>query len=108
MRRSWLRSLRTPLGATSAAMLVVIFALAVVAPIALHHRATEIDVAALQQGVSGKHWLGTDGLGRDVLARTLVATRLSIELALITTLIGATGGVLLGALPTVLGRRLGR
>jgi len=44
------------------------------------------------------HPLGTDKLGRDVLSRLLVATQVSIALALLGTLIGASLGMLLGIL----------
>ncbi|WP_246303640.1 dipeptide/oligopeptide/nickel ABC transporter permease/ATP-binding protein [Nocardioides thalensis] len=62
----------------------------------------------MHQGPSADHWLGTDALGRDVLARVLVAARLSVLLALAATALGTIGGVLLGCLPFLLGRRLGR
>ena len=48
--------------------------------------------------------LGTDSLGRDILARVLVATRLSILLAVFATLGGAAVGMVFGALSSVLGR----
>ena len=107
-RTAWRRLARTPIGATALLLLFVLVAIAVLAPVLLHGKAGAVDVDALRQGVSGKHWLGTDDLGRDVLARVLVATRLSLELAVLTAAIGAVIGVLLGALPVVLGRRLGR
>ncbi|PZS27007.1 MAG: peptide ABC transporter ATP-binding protein, partial [Pseudonocardiales bacterium] len=102
------QTLRTPVGASAALLLVLLGLLALLAPILLHGQASSIDVDALQQGVSGKHWLGTDNLGRDVLARVLVATRLSLELATMAALLGTVAGVLLGGLPSILGRRLGR
>jgi oligopeptide/dipeptide ABC transporter ATP-binding protein len=86
----------------------LLLATAALAPVLLGHLATTPDTSALLQGCSGKHWLGTDNLGRDVLARVLVATRLSVSLALLSTAIGAIGGILIGALPGVLGRRAGR
>ncbi|MGI8867420.1 MAG: dipeptide/oligopeptide/nickel ABC transporter permease/ATP-binding protein [Mycobacteriales bacterium] len=100
--------LRIPVGLCAALLLALLVLLAVAAPVLLHAKASAVDVNALQQGVSGTHWLGTDNLGRDVLARALVATRLSLELAVLAALIGTLAGVLLGALPGVLGRRLGR
>ena len=62
---------------------------------------------SINSGPSADHWFGTDNLGRDILARVLVATRLSLGLALAATAIGLIIGVLLGAAPTVLGRRTG-
>ena len=45
-------------------------------------RADAVDTDAISQGPSGAHWVGTDNLGRDILSRVLVATRLSVVLAL--------------------------
>lgn len=49
-------------------------------------------------GALDSHPLGTDKLGRDVLSRLLVATQVSLALALLGTLIGAVLGVVLGIL----------
>ncbi|WP_439678281.1 ATP-binding cassette domain-containing protein [Embleya sp. MST-111070] len=54
-------------------------------------------------GSSGEHWLGTDALGRDIFARTLVATRPTLELSALATLIAATVGITLGSLVWVCG-----
>lgn len=101
-------ALRSPLGISAAVLLVLVLGLAVVGPIVWHGPATTPHPADLNQKGSGAHWLGTDALGRDVFARVLVATRLSVELALLATVFGTVGGVALGALPTALGRRAGR
>ncbi|MDX3658763.1 dipeptide/oligopeptide/nickel ABC transporter permease/ATP-binding protein [Streptomyces sp. ID05-26A] len=102
MRR--LTVLRSPVGATSAALLAVLIALAIFAPILWGDRAAAIDTDALQQGPSADHLLGTDQLGRDIFYRVLVATRLTIGLALLATVIGVTTGLLLGSIPSVLPR----
>ncbi len=47
-------------------------------------------------GGSVEHLLGTDHLGRDLLARILVGTRISVSLALVGMLIGALLGTTLG------------
>jgi peptide/nickel transport system permease protein len=47
---------------------------------------------------SSKHWFGTDALGRDVLSRVLVATRLDLGLALAAVAASVVIGSSLGAL----------
>jgi peptide/nickel transport system permease protein len=102
------RLLRSPAGLAGAVVVAALVALAIAGPPLWGERAARIDAAAILEGASSRHLLGTDNLGRDILARVLVATRLSLLLALAATLIGVVIGVPLGALPTVLGRRAGR
>ncbi|WP_329233017.1 dipeptide/oligopeptide/nickel ABC transporter permease/ATP-binding protein [Streptomyces canus] len=92
----WLRR-RSALGILAVAMLCLLVIVASVAPLALHGAATTTDVANALKGPSSEHWLGTDDLGRDIAARVLVATRLSLALALGATAIGITTGLVLGA-----------
>ena len=47
-------------------------------------------------GPSPEHWAGTDNLGRDILARVLVATRLSVVLALSATAVAVGVGLAAG------------
>src|SRR5690606_7684924 len=47
-------------------------------------------------GGDWKYPLGTDGLGRDLLARLVFGTRISIGLAFVGTIIGALVGTVLG------------
>lgn len=68
-----------------------------VAGLILEPAATRIDPDAslMQPGLA--HPLGTDELGRDVVARVLVASRLSLGISLVAVVIGASTGLLLGA-----------
>jgi peptide/nickel transport system permease protein len=100
--------LRQPLAIVSLAMLAVLVFFAVFAPIWWGQEAVTANPDALGLPPSGEHPLGTDNLGRDILLRTLVATRLSLVMALAATGLGAVIGLLLGALPTVLGARAQR
>ncbi|SQC93697.1 Probable D,D-dipeptide transport system permease protein ddpC [Cedecea neteri] len=52
---------------------------------------------------SGMHWLGTDQLGRDLLARILAGTRLSLTVVLLAAAIAAVIGTLLGMLAGYIG-----
>lgn len=100
--------LRTPLGLTATVLTVGVLVLAVIAPILWTDDAEAIDTANILAGPSRDHWAGTDNLGRDIFFRTLVATRLSVELALAATVIAVVVGLLLGTASFVLGRRAGR
>ena len=102
------RALRTPLGASAAVLLTLVLLLAVLAPVLWSSDASAIDTFAILQGPSGRHWLGTNNLGQDVFYRVLVATRLSVGLALAATAIGVACGLALGTAPLVAGRRAGR
>lgn len=49
------------------------------------------------QAPSPQHWFGTDDVGRDVLSRLILASRLDLGLAVVTISIALTIGVFLGA-----------
>ncbi|MEV6824172.1 dipeptide/oligopeptide/nickel ABC transporter permease/ATP-binding protein [Amycolatopsis sp. NPDC051102] len=104
----WTAAVRTPVGACSAVLLALVVVLSVLAPLLWGDGAAAIDTDAIGQGPSEAHPFGTDSLGRDLLLRTLVATRLSVGLAVLATVIGAGTGVVLGTLPSVLPRRVSR
>jgi oligopeptide/dipeptide ABC transporter ATP-binding protein len=99
---------RTPVGMVGLALLTLVLVLAVLAPMLWGDRADAVDTDNLLAGPSADHWLGTDNLGRDIFMRVLVATRLSLTLALLATALGVVVGLALGAAPLLLGRRLGR
>ncbi|HYF74810.1 MAG TPA: peptide ABC transporter ATP-binding protein, partial [Nocardioides sp.] len=85
MSRRWRSVLRTPLGLAATALTAAVLVLAVVAPMLWTDDANAVDTGNILAGPSGDHWAGTDNLGRDILFRTLVATRLSVELAIAST-----------------------
>jgi oligopeptide/dipeptide ABC transporter ATP-binding protein len=100
--------IRTPVGLTATVLTVGVLLLAVIAPILWSDDADAVDTSNILAGPSAEHWAGTDNLGRDIFFRTLVATRLSVELALAATAIAVVVGLLLGTASFVLGRRSGR
>ncbi len=101
----WRAFRRAPSGMLGVAAILLIAAVAVLAPIFLGHAAATFDVLQANQNPSRWHLLGTDQLGRDLLTRIIVATRLSVGLALVATAIGAGIGVPLGAITAVLPQR---
>src|SRR5581483_10015586 len=87
------QALRTPVGIVASTGLLALVALAVVAPLIWSSDASRIDILHTSQGASSAHWLGTDALGRDIFDRVLVATRLSVSLAVLAAAIGAGIGI---------------
>jgi len=55
---------------------------------------------------SRENWLGTDAQGRDVFARLLYGFRVSVEFALVLTLIGSVIGIVAGAVQGYFGGRI--
>ncbi|QNB16278.1 ABC transporter permease subunit [Paraburkholderia tropica] len=91
----------------SLALLVLIALACFIGPLLLTNSPTESDWSAISLAptLQGGHWFGTDELGRDLLARTLVGGRVSLEVGLLGTLVSTLAGVLVGATAGYLGGR---
>ena len=100
--------LRTPQGIVVVLGTLVLVLLMAFAPLVWSDAAAATSVADRLDGPSAAHLLGTDDLGRDLLARVLVATRLSVLLALGSTAIAVVGGGVLGVAAAALPRALRR
>ena len=57
-----------------------------------------ISLAERLQPPSGRHWFGTDDLGRDVLARMIAASPVSLTVGLVSSGISLVVGLLLGGI----------
>jgi peptide/nickel transport system permease protein len=107
-RRSWATALVSPTGLAAAVGLAGLTFLVMFGPILWGSNSLETDPMSLSQVPSAAHPFGTDAGGRDVLARTLSAARLSVLMALAASAFGVGFGVLVGSLPAILPPRLGR
>src|SRR2546430_12515539 len=94
--------LSAPGGIAGVIVLAIILAGAIIAPATLMDMATKLDLRSATQQPSAEHFLGTDTLGRDILARLLVATRLSMGLAFASAILGALIGMTFGVGAVVL------
>jgi len=96
---------RAPSGMIGAGVVAAILVVAVLGPIVFGDEAQERDLTNASQGVSREHLLGTDALGRDILARLIVATRLSIGLGLASAALAMVAGILIGVSAALFGGR---
>ena len=87
---------RQPSLVAGLAIMAVILFIAVAPGLLTDHSPTDVDVAAAMQGPSAEHWFGTDETGRDLYARTLYGTRVTLSVVAGSLLISATLGGLLG------------
>ena len=89
---------RKPLGAASAALLVLIVFTAIFAEVLAPYdplaTRPEIRLAA----PSWEHPFGTDDIGRDVLSRVIYGARISLWVGLLAVGIGTTAGMIIGLL----------
>ncbi len=63
----------------------------------LPYETTAMNASEKLQGVSLRHIMGTDGMGRDIFSRVVYGSRITLAIAGGTTLIGALAGTLIGA-----------
>ncbi len=81
-----------------AAFIVVIVAVALLAPWIAPHDPNQVDILAAHEGPSASHLLGTDALGRDLLSRLIWGARLSLLgpalIVVIATVVGTTLAIL--------------
>lgn len=96
----------------AAVFLIILLFLAVFGPSIVHYSPTTSNVANALQPPGAEHWAGTDQLGRDVLTRVIVATRLDLSIAFfavaISFVIGATIGGISGYTGGVVDRWISR
>jgi peptide/nickel transport system permease protein len=78
--------------------MVFVFAVAILAEVLPLPSPTDMDMLERRAPISALHWLGTDGLGRDELARLVYGARISLIVGLCAPVIGLTIGGALGML----------
>lgn len=91
-----------PALAASLLLLLLVVALALLAPL-LPYDAYRQNILHRNELPSLRHWLGTDELGRDMVARIAVGARVSLIVAATATLIAVAIGVLVGTVSAYVG-----
>ena len=88
--------LRKPLGALGAFMLASVILAALFAPLAARYDTNAQDYQRRLEGPSLSHFMGTDEFGRDLWARVVHGSRISLLVGFASVLVGATIGLALG------------
>ena len=77
-------------------IILIMFIVAILAPIIAPYGYQEQDYTAVRQGASLKHLFGTDHLGRDLFSRCVYGARYSLPIGIVCTLLGLLIGGGLG------------
>lgn len=95
-------------GKLAVALVLLVLAAVVFAPLLAPHDPATQDIASRLQGPSAQHLLGTDALGRDLLSRAIYGARIELSVAFPAGIIALVLGLLLGVLAGYLGGRIDR
>lgn len=96
--RFWRRVRRQPVGIVALAVLVLLAAAVWLGPLAYRTAPNRTDARNILKAPTAVHPLGTDELGRDVLARVLAGGRVSLSVGLLAMVVGLAIGTLAGGL----------
>ena len=102
----WLKLLRlvgNPPALLGLVILLVIAIMAIFAPLIATHDIYAQDLTTRLRPPSAAHFLGTDELGRDVFSRIVYGARITLYIAVLTALIVAPIGLLIGTTSGYLG-----
>ena len=106
-QRYVLRKLLRHRSATIGASIILFFIfIAIFAPLIATHDPRHANVVERLKGWSDTHYLGTDGVGRDIFSRIVYGTRISLKVGLIAMTFSIGFGTLFGAIAGYYGGRL--
>ena len=92
------RFFRNKLAVVGLVMVAIVFALALLAPLAAPYDPRAQDLANTTAKPSTEHWFGTDELGRDQLSRVIYGSRIAIIVGLSSIVLALLLGVILGSI----------
>jgi ABC-type dipeptide/oligopeptide/nickel transport system permease subunit len=97
------RFVRDPKACAGAAIVLLLIAIAILAPVLAPYPYDDTDLLGAWASPSSAHWVGTDKLGRDILSRLMFGARTSLTVSVSVLGITLTVGVTLGMLAGYLG-----
>ncbi|MDA5109687.1 ABC transporter permease [Brevibacillus thermoruber] len=103
-KRTYRKFVKNPVGIIGLAMVVMITLMSIAAPLLTSHDPIDVHLEkklqppVWQEGGSWEHWLGTDEVGRDVWARLVYGSRISLAVGFFAVVISLVLGTALGML----------
>lgn len=94
----WRQLISNRVTATGLALIAFFLLIAALAPVIAPYDPLDQDVFNSNSAPSAEHWLGTDQYGRDVLARILHGTRISLTLGILAPVIAGAVGTVVGVI----------
>lgn len=102
----WLRLKQNKAAVVSLFIIIVIVALALLAPIFSPYDFAQTDYSAIYQPPSATHLFGTDGFGRDQFTRIWYGTRISLLIGFVAACLDLFVGVTYGAVSALMGGKV--
>jgi peptide/nickel transport system permease protein len=94
----WKRFKRNKLALGGGVVVLVLFLIAALSPFLSPYDPNEIDRNQILEAPNAKHLFGTDDLGRDVLARMIFGSKISLSVGFVAVGIATLIGIIIGAL----------
>lgn len=91
-------AIRSPRGGISAAVLVLVVACALFAPLIAPYAYDIQNLPGANTEPGAAHWMGTDEFGRDLMSRIIYGARTSLSVAVTAISISVAAGLTLGAM----------
>ncbi len=96
---------RQPLGAAGALIVIIMILMAALADYIAPYDPIVNDFENMLLAPGAKFWLGTDEFGRDILSRLIYGARTALFVGFVSSVIGATVGLVLGVASAYFGGR---
>ena len=96
--RAFLGLRRNPLAVIGAVIIAALLLTAAAAPWLASASPIAQDLTQRLKPPSATHWMGTDGLGRDIWSRVIYGSRITLEIVLLVAILSAPLGLLVGAI----------
>jgi len=103
----WRQFRRHKLALISAAVLLILAAMVILAPWIAPYPFDAIDPTQFRKPPSPAHIMGTDDIGRDLFTRLLYGGRISLAIGIFSAMVGSGVGTLMGSLAGYYGKALG-
>lgn len=104
----WLRLKRNKFAMAGLIIFGIMVVMSITAPIYIDYETQVIkqDIVNRLQSPSADHWFGTDELGRDIFARIIYGSRISLFVGIISTSLSLSAGLLFGSVAGFYGGRV--